>query len=59
MRALAAGLALAAAALLAADAAASTSRPPALPFIDDDYGRALSEARSRKLPLFVEAWAPW
>jgi hypothetical protein len=30
-----------------------------LPFIEDDYSRALSEARSRKLPLFVDAWAPW
>ncbi len=25
----------------------------------DDYGKALAEARARKLPLFVEAWAPW
>jgi hypothetical protein len=31
----------------------------ALPFIQDDYTRALAEARARKLPLFVEAWAPW
>ena len=31
----------------------------ALPFIEDDYPRALSEARSRKLPIFAEAWAPW
>jgi tetratricopeptide (TPR) repeat protein len=30
-----------------------------LPFIDDDYGRALSEARARGVPLFVDAWAPW
>ena len=30
-----------------------------LPFIEDDYGRALAEARARKLPLFIEAWAPW
>jgi len=30
-----------------------------LPFIDDDYARALSEARARDLPLFIEAWAPW
>lgn len=28
-------------------------------FIDDDYPRALAEAISRKLPLFVDAWAPW
>jgi len=31
----------------------------ALPFIEEDYGRALAQARSRGLPLFVEAWAPW
>jgi endonuclease YncB( thermonuclease family) len=30
-----------------------------LPFIDDDYAKALAEARARKLPLFIEAWAPW
>ncbi len=30
-----------------------------LPFISDDYPRALAEARARDLPLFVEAWAPW
>ena len=31
----------------------------ALPFVADDYGKALAEARSQKLPLFIEAWAPW
>jgi hypothetical protein len=31
----------------------------ALPFIRDDYPRALAEARARTLPLFIEAWAPW
>jgi hypothetical protein len=30
-----------------------------LPFVEDDYARALAEARARKLPLFIEAWAPW
>jgi hypothetical protein len=33
--------------------------PASLPFIDDDYPRALVEARQRQLPLFVETWAPW
>ncbi len=28
-------------------------------FIDDDYPRALAEARARGVPLFVDAWAPW
>jgi hypothetical protein len=45
------------AALLAATPAALDKR--ALPWIEDDYGRALSEARAKKLPIFVEAWAPW
>ncbi|MBI3182841.1 MAG: thioredoxin family protein [Myxococcales bacterium] len=31
----------------------------ALPFIEDDYPGALALARSRKLPLFIDAWAPW
>ena len=31
----------------------------ALPFIEDDYGRALAEAKAKNLPLFIEAWAPW
>lgn len=41
--------------------AATPVRPAgeALPFLEDDYPAALSEARSRKLPIFVEAWAPW
>jgi thioredoxin-like negative regulator of GroEL len=31
----------------------------ALPFIEDDYARALGEARRRGVPIFVDAWAPW
>jgi hypothetical protein len=30
-----------------------------LPFVEDDYERALAEARARKVPIFVETWAPW
>lgn len=30
-----------------------------LPFIQDNYGMALSQAKPRKLPIFVECWAPW
>ena len=30
-----------------------------LPFVHDDYAKALKQARTKKLPLFVEAWAPW
>lgn len=40
-----------------ADAAESPKE--ALPFIEDDYGRAVREATKNKLPIFVDAWAPW
>ncbi len=39
--------------------AAQKTPAPALPFIENDYARALNEAKARNLPLFVEAWAPW
>jgi hypothetical protein len=39
--------------------AAKPAASPVLPWIDDDYSRALAEARARKLPIFVESWAPW
>ena len=51
-----------AAALLsaAADRADAPAAPKfAVPFIEDDYPKALSEARSKKVPIFVENWAPW
>ena len=52
--------ALAGIALLALTSA--SSHAPAkmvLPFIDDDYAKALAQARARHVPIFVEAWAPW
>jgi thioredoxin-like negative regulator of GroEL len=30
-----------------------------LPFIEDDYARALGEAKAKGVPLFVDVWAPW
>jgi len=30
-----------------------------LPFIADDYPRALAAARAGGKPIFLEAWAPW
>lgn len=39
--------------------AAADGLDKALPFVADDYEKALSEARAQKLPLFIEAWAPW
>ena len=41
---------------------ASSSAPAfagGLPFIEDDYAKARVEANRRKLPLFVDVWAPW
>ena len=40
---------------------AEKEKPESQPghLIEDDYARALSEARKRKLPLFVEVWASW
>jgi len=30
-----------------------------LPFIEDDYPKALEQARAKRVPIFLEAWAPW
>ena len=38
---------------------ATAAGPTVLPWIDDDYARALSEARAKKVPIFAELWAPW
>jgi len=40
-------------------AAPRTSPRMVLPFVQDDYGKAFALAQARKLPLFVESWAPW
>jgi hypothetical protein len=43
-------------------AAAHTAPTPVrhtLPFVSDDYSRALAEAKARQVPIFVESWAPW
>ena len=46
--------------LLFAVLLAATALPAAaLPFIDDDYTKALAAARTKNVPIFVEAWAPW
>ena len=42
-----------------APAPRATAFHPVVPFIQDDYTRAVAEARARKVPLFIEAWAPW
>ena len=40
-------------------ALASAPAAERLPIIADDYAKAISEAKERKVPLFVEVWAPW
>jgi len=42
-----------------AGAPSAATRPHVLPFIADDYPKALAQARARKLPIFIESWAPW
>ena len=41
--------------------ATASAKTPAMvmPWIEDDYAKAISEAKARKLPVFVESWAPW
>ena len=38
---------------------ATAAWKPVVPFIEDDFGRALALAKERKLPVFIEGWAPW
>jgi hypothetical protein len=40
-------------------AATTTEAKSPLPWIRDDYGAALAQARSHGVPIFVENWAPW
>jgi hypothetical protein len=49
------------AAVVAAPAALATAPAPreVLPFIADDYPKALAAAKAAKKPIFFEAWAPW
>ena len=38
---------------------AIAARATKLPFIQDDFAKARAIATERKLPIFVECWAPW
>ncbi len=46
-------------AILLAGTAAIASARQVLPFVENDYTRALARAKADNLPLFVDAWAPW
>ena len=48
-----------AAILTALLAASAPSFAEVLPFIADDYPKALALARTEKKPIFLETWAPW
>jgi hypothetical protein len=49
--------------LVAAALALAVVAPPAeaasRTTIEDDYARALAEARRRSVPILVDVWAPW
>ena len=38
---------------------AAAAKSEVLPWISDDYTKAVAEAKARGVPIFVEAWAPW
>lgn len=60
-----AAFALALVAVSGAAPAAAAGKPDAgrpahvLPWIANDYEQAIALAKARKVPVFVEAWAPW
>ena len=39
--------------------AATAASANGIPFIHDDYAKALEQARAQKLPLFAKIWSPW
>jgi hypothetical protein len=45
--------------LAATLAASGLSAKEVLPFIPDDYPKALAAARAANKPIFLETWAPW
>ena len=46
-------------AILLAATAAIASAKDVLPFVENDYSKALAKAKKENLPLFVDGWAPW
>ena len=40
-------------------ATAPAAPKPVLPWIEDDWSKAVATAKARKVPIFVESWAPW
>lgn len=46
-------------ALLLVATAAIASAKEVLPFVENDYAKAVARAKTKDLPLFVDTWAPW
>ena len=49
---------LLAVALLVASAAPVFAKE-VLPFIENDFAKAVAQGKAKKQPIFVDAWAPW
>ena len=47
-----------AAALLVLSAMPALSRE-VLPFIENDFSKAVASAKTKNAPIFIDAWAPW
>lgn len=45
--------------LITAGCAAERAPREILPFIEDDYPRAIAEAKAKKLPIFADCWTAW
>ncbi|HEX9163040.1 MAG TPA: hypothetical protein VF980_15145 [Thermoanaerobaculia bacterium] len=45
-------------ALLVASAAPAFAKE-VLPFIENDFSKAVARAKTTHEPIFVDAWAPW
>jgi hypothetical protein len=43
----------------AALAAPALAAEGPLPWVEDDYARAVAQARAQHVPILLEAWAPW
>ena len=39
--------------------ASLASAKETVPFVADDYPKAVAQAKAKRVPIFVEAWAPW
>ena len=49
---------LLAVALFVASAAPAFARE-VLPFVENDFTKAVAQGKAKKQPIFVDAWAPW